>query len=379
MTAIELFYKSVIRPPIFWLTRNDPERAHEFGLRALERLQESSRLSSLARRFLLYDHGMLSTTAFSLHFSHPFGLAAGYDKYGRVYHPGVPLCGWGFCEVGGITALEQDGNPREKGSPRIRRSLEYEAMWNWLGLNNPGAIKAAAAMHAHPFPNPPIRVGVNISKSHNTAPDDAPKDYAFTASKLWAYADFIVIQWTCPNDPGMKVLKRHDHQLAIAQKAQEMNVLCARSVKSNPKPMGIKISADDTDEEIADTIDVCRKTGMRFIVAVNSTRKRGQCQGWGIPHHGGVTGKPLEQDANRIVRMLYGALRNSGIHIIGVGGIRNGATLYDRILNGANVCEGFTAWPFEGPDFVKRCLEDLVERLQSDNFTTVDQAVGKAL
>ena len=118
---------------------------------------------------------------------------------------------------------------------------------------------------------------------------------------------------------------------------------------------------------------------MKFIVAVNSTRKRGLCQGWDIPHHGGVTGKPLEQDANRIVRMLYGALRNSNIDIIGVGGIRDGATLYERILSGANVCEAFTAWPFEGPDFVKRCLKDLVDRLQSDNFMAVDQAVGKAL
>src|SRR3989344_1886362 len=154
MTALELVYKTMIRWPLFWLTKNDAETAHEWGIWALERLQEQERLGRWAERHLIYrddpKQPVMQTKAFGLMFPNPLGVAAGFDKKAEVFHRGLPLLGFGSVEIGGVTALAQSGNPR----PRVLRFPEIKAIWNHMGLNSPGATAIAKAIRLHLFAKP---------------------------------------------------------------------------------------------------------------------------------------------------------------------------------------------------------------------------------
>jgi len=359
MTFIEWIYKEKVRPRLFEMSRDDAEIAHKWVIRRLGLLENYPPLALAARAFLVYWRPMLETNVFGVNFPNPLGLAAGFDKYCQVYSRAIPACGWGFCEVGGITALAQEGNPR----PRLLRNEDLIALWNWMGFNNPGATEASKTMNRKPKSK--IPVGLNVGKGKDTPLEAAPEEYSMIVLLLDDFVDFIVLNPSSPNTPGLRDLQKTKHLRAIAYAVK----------KKTKKPVGVKIAPDLSDEQLSDIVQVCRETKVDFIVATNTTVNRGNLGGWNIPAHGGVSGKPLRIKSVRILRDLRKELQGS-IPIISVGGIMCSEDVYSRIKSGANLCQVYTAWPFEGPDFAKRCLKELEGYLKRDGFENVSQAVG---
>lgn len=197
--------------------------------------------------------------------------------------------------------------------------------------------------------------------------------------QLWWYVNFITVNISSPNTKDLRNLQAVQFLLELLQAVQEENYALERHHGSLAKPLGFKISPDETDEQLADMVSAARAARVSFIILTNTTIKRDRTDGWNIPaDRGGVSGKPLAPAAMRVLQRVASELRGA-IPLIAVGGISNGDELYQRILNGASLCQAYTAWPFEGPDFVKRCLRTLVRRLESDGFYNVQAAVGAKL
>lgn len=374
MTLIERLYKNHVRERIFIRTSDDAELAHEWGMKRLEAMQRSWLQKTLARQLLVYEHPMLETNFCGMKLPNPLGLSAGFDKYCKIYWGAVPACGWGFCEVGSITRHHQLGNQR----PRMLRSEKHEALWNWMGFNNPGAEVAAQVMAASPAS--PIPIGLSVGKSKVTKLDQAPQDYSFTIKTIWSFIDFIVVNPSSPNTPGLRELQQKERLQQLITVCKQANTDSAMAWSQEVKPLGLKISPDESEEQLADIVDVCRQEKIDFIVATNTTTSREGCKEWNIPkNEGGVSGGPLEERSLKVQRLVCQELKGSGILVMGSGGVKNGKTMFTRITNGASVCQALTAWPFEGPDFAKRTLRELVEILKAEGFNHVSEAVGVAL
>lgn len=332
MSLIEGIYKSWVRPGIFARSTDNAEIAHRWGLDQLIRMQRSPMRLWLAQQMLVFRHPMLQTRVFGVNFANPLGLAAGFDKYCEVYHSAIPACGWGFAEVGGITPLRQEGFPE----PRMLRSVEYAALWNMMGFNNPGARHAAQLMSIRS--KAPIPVGLNIGKGKDTPLPLAAQDYVAVVRELWWFVDFITVNISSPNTKDLRNLQAVQFLLGLLQAVQEENFALERHHGSKAKPVGFKISPDETDKQLADMITAARAAHVSFIILTNTTVKRDSTAGWNIPgDRGGVSGKPLAPAALRVLQRVARELHGE-IPLIAVGGISSGDELYDRILNGASLC-----------------------------------------
>jgi dihydroorotate dehydrogenase len=365
VTLIESVYKNSVRPTVFAESKDNAEIAHRWGLEQLKWLQTTPWAMWLANHALVYRHPMLAVRTLGLNFDNPLGLAAGYDKYCDVYWGAIPATGWGFCEVGGITPLEQEGFPE----PRMLRNPNGYALWNQMGFNNPGAMAAHRKMLTRP--QSPIPVGLNIGKGKNTPIDKAADDYVFVFKLLCDLVQFVTINISSPNTKDLRELQAVQYLLSLILAVQQ-----ARHEVGGGARVGIKISPDETDEQLADIVGAAQKGHVDFMILTNTTVKREGLNGWNIPaDRGGVSGRPVAPAAKRVLSEVYRATKGK-IPLIGVGGICNSEDLYDRIRAGATLCQVYTAWPYEGPDFVKRCLKELVFMLRSDGFANVQQAVG---
>lgn len=372
MSMIERLYKRYVRPRVFKMSKYDPEIAHEWGMKHLCRVQDSVMWEGIARSWCAYSHPLLKTRVMGLEFPNPFGLAAGFDKYCEIYSRAVPAFGWGFSEVGGITRYRQNGNDR----PRMWRSENPPALCNFMGFNNPGADEAAERIAGHP-PTRRVPVGLNVGKSKITPISEAVEDYCYTVRMLWPYVDFITINPSSPNTPGLRSLQNKDALRQLIRGVQEENSIQARSALSRKKPVGGKISPDESEQQLDDIAEVFLETAADFLILTNTTTSRpASIQGLGFPpNKGGVSGYPLRELSESALVYVFSKLQGR-IPIISVGGISSGDDLYDRIRMGASLCQAYTAWPFEGPDFARQCLKTLVRRLRQDGFQSVSEAVG---
>ena len=381
MTPIEYFYKVFVWPRIFNRTMHDPELGHEWGVKWMKRMARFGYYP--AKALLSYNHPILRTKVMGLQFENPLGLAAGFDKQVELYAREIPMHGWGFCEVGGITQHGQGGNDR----PRMWRSLRTQSLCNAMGFNNPGADVARRKMERSKLS--PIPVGLNVGKSKNTPLETAVFDYKYTVRQLVPFAQFITINPSSPNTPGLRELQKkealevlvsgvkstlHDVGLEFWNRGEKK-----MSDQIYARPIGIKISPDESPEQIADILDVCFRTGVNFLILGNSTTSRVGCERTDFPPvRGGASGKVLTVRAEELLKEVYGAIKDQKHRpaLIGVGGIYNAESLYKRITYGADLCQVYTAWQFEGPDFVKRTLKGLVQILKSEGFNHVSEAVG---
>ena len=374
MTLIERIYKNVVRPRVFEMSKDDAEIAHEWGIGQMKRLQKSRLGLAAARSLFTYNHPVLRTNVLGLDFPNPLGLAAGFDKYCEVYHTAVPALGWGFVEVGGITPLPQEGNPR----PRMWRSARDAAICNAMGFNNPGALQASYRISAAPAC--PIPLIVNVGKGRDTPLEKADQDYVDVVSELWPLADAFTINVSSPNTQKLRELQGVNFLVPLLERVQALNRsrLASFGKGEQPRKIGIKISPDEPDEVMADVVYAARRCRVDYLIAVNTTMTRP----FAIPDfpsdRGGVSGKPLAERAMKVLRQLAIELKGE-IPIISVGGIGSAYELYQRILQGASLCQAYTAWPFEGPDFVKRTLGDLTTMLTLDGYANVSHAVGAEL
>lgn len=325
-----------VRPALF---RLDAERAHELTLRALE-LASRSRL---ALRVLqaTYGAGARDTgsgvEAFGLNFPNRVGLAAGLDKDG-IAVPALAALGFGFIEVGTVTAVPQPGNER----PRLFRLVEDEALINRMGFNNRGAAalarRVAEAKRAHGDWLPPI--GVNVGKSRVAAPEEAPADYRASLAAVWDVADYLAVNVSSPNTPGLRDLQATGPLRAV--------LTAARSVASErgEKPVLLKLSPDLGDDALREAARVAEGEGAAGLIATNTTVSRPGLKSENASEAGGLSGRPLAPLSLAALRTLVAATR---LPVVSVGGIFSAEDVTERLAAGATLVQVYTSFVFSGP------------------------------
>jgi dihydroorotate dehydrogenase len=312
----------------------------------------------------------LEVETLGLRFEHPLGLAAGFDK-GEVIAPGLFALGFSHVEIGTITPRPQPGNDR----PRLFRLPEHQAILNRMGFNNDGAEACAARLEALPRAQRGGVVGVNVGRNKTTPNERAADDYLACIDRLHAYADYLVVNISSPNTPGLRQLQERGALESLlgacAERARRLPV---------PKPLLVKLAPDLADEALDEAADVALAVGAAGIVATNTTLQR---PGAVAAHAraaeaGGLSGAPLGPLALRALRRVRGRVGDR-IPIVGVGGIMNGADAYERIRSGATLVQVYTGYIYGGPGFVGGVLRDLERLLRRDGYSRLSDAIGADL
>jgi dihydroorotate dehydrogenase len=350
------------------LFRLDPERAHELVLGLLATYERL-----LAYRFSPrpFTHAALRQEVWNLSFPNPVGLAAGFDKDACAPHV-WPLFGFGFAEMGTVTAEAQPGNPR----PRIFRLPSDRAVVNRLGFNNGGATAVAQRLaNLERLRRPTIPLGINIGKSRSVPVDQAVEDYLRSFRQLYPFADYVVLNVSSPNTPGLRDLQAEEHLSILLNALVAENAALAQARKQAPRPLLVKIAPDLADEALAEIVAVTRRSGASGLVATNTTIERTGLR-TRVEETGGLSGAPLRDRSRTIVGKLY-RLAGPQLPIIGVGGIFSAQDAYDKILAGASLVQIYTGMVFEGPWLASRVAHGLVQLLGRDGFSHVREAVGR--
>jgi len=354
---------SFLRPLAFTL---DPERAHHLAIEALRLLQLAP--ASLPPPT---DH-RLSQRLWGLDFPNPVGLAAGYDKNAAA-PLAWPALGFGFAELGTITAKAQPGNPK----PRIFRLEQDEALINRLGFNNDGAVAITRRLkhvlplgHSHPIP-----LGFNIGKSRVTPLDEAESDYVMSLEHVFPFADYLVVNVSSPNTPDLRRLQEPERLGRLLDLLQTRGRQLAAAAKLPQKPLLVKIAPDLTDDEVREVARVSQSVGVCGLIATNTTTTRPQLRTT-VTEEGGLSGKPLAARACEVLRVLYRAV-DGKLPLIGVGGIFSAEDAYARIRAGASLIQIYTGLIYAGPLLPRQIVSGLISRLTHEGLRHIRDAVGK--
>ena len=350
-----MLYRHLLRPALFRLDR-DPEDAHE---RVLDWLAYTSRHPALTRALATTiraggEHG--AREVFGLRFPNPVGLAAGLDKNG-VAVPALAALGFGFVEIGTITAHAQPGNPR----PRLFRLPSEEALINRMGFNNRGAewVADQLARSAHVA----IPVGVSLGKSKVTPLDEATGDYLHSLDLLYPYGDYFAVNVSSPNTPGLRALQERDRLDALVRAlVDRLRMAAAEEGRARPKPLLVKVAPDLDDTVLDELVDVCLTAGVSGLIAVNTTVSR-EGLGATIPERlreeaGGLSGRPLRARALEVVGRLN-ARAGGRLPIIGCGGIFTVDDARRMLDAGASLVQVYTSFIYEGPGLPRRLARGL--------------------
>jgi dihydroorotate dehydrogenase len=355
----------LIRPLLF---RLDAERAHNLIFSGLVACESLLAHTAAPRA---WTHPALAQRLWDVTFPNPVGLAAGFDKDARAPHV-WPLLGFGFAELGTVTAQAQPGNP----IPRLFRLPADGALINRMGFNNGGAAAVARRLtHLLRTALPQTPLGLNIGKSRVTAFGDAAADYVDSFRTLAPFASYIVINVSSPNTPGLRDLQAQEHLAALLAALVRENAAFAAAHRRSPLPLLIKVAPDLTDEDLTLVVRVAQAGGAAGLVATNTTVCRDGLRA-PIDEAGGLSGVPLRDRATAVIRSVR-QLAGPTLPIIGVGGIFTAADAYAKIRAGASLVQLYTGMIYEGPRLARRVARGLVELLQRDGFTHVSQAVGK--
>ena len=332
---IAALYRHVLRPLAFAL---DAETAHHAAMSAL-RVAPPGLLRALTGTRT--EDGRLARTVFGVRFPNPVGLAAGFDKDG-VALAAWPSLGFGFVEVGTLTAHAQPGNPR----PRLFRVPESGALINRLGFNNGGADAAAARFVALRAAGrwPSIPVGLNLGKSKATPLERATEDYVESLGKLHAHGDYFVLNVSSPNTPGLRALQGRDELDALLRAVQAKN----HSLPT-PRPMLVKIAPDLGFEQIEEVLGLATQHTLAGIVATNTTIDHSALPPSAPTETGGLSGRPLRARATEIVRFLA---ERTDLPIIAVGGVSDAASAREKLDAGAALVQLYTGFVYGGPTTV---------------------------
>jgi dihydroorotate dehydrogenase len=341
------------------LHRLDPEQAHHVTLLALR--------SGLVRGAPEPDDPVLTTRVFGIDFPNPIGLAAGFDKDAEVLDAMLSF-GFGFVEAGTVTPLPQPGNPK----PRLFRLDEDRAVINRFGFNSRGLAPFREKLRARRARGTSGIVGANVGKNRDTV--DAAADYERGIEELAPIADYLVINVSSPNTPGLRALQRKDEIAALLQRAMAAR---GRAVgQHRPPPLLAKVGPDLTEEELRDIAEAAEASGLDGLIIGNTTVER--------PAHlksahrnetGGLSGRPLTERATACLASMY-RLTGGRLPIVGCGGVSSGDEAYAKIRAGASLVQLYSALVFEGPGLVARIKRDLAARLRGDGFRCVAEAVA---
>ena len=333
-----------------------PEAAHRATVRALG--------AGLAPKSAAADPPDLAVRLWRRNFPNPVGLAAGFDKDAEA--PDAMLAfGFGFVELGTITPLPQKGNPK----PRVFRLGEDRAVINRLGFNSTG-LEAVARRLALRRGKDGI-VGANIGKNRDTQDDVG--DYVEGVRVLAPLADYLTVNVSSPNTPGLRDLQRKS---AVTRLIAQLLEARARATPRNPPPLLLKIAPDLTPEERSDLAEAALSSRIDGLIVANTTVARPASLQSRFAHEpGGLSGEPLFASSTLLLSEMY-RLTSGKVPIIGVGGIASGTDAYRKIRAGASLVQLYTALVYHGPGLVQRIKRELFDLLTRDGFTSITAAVG---
>jgi dihydroorotate dehydrogenase len=362
-----MLYRTLLRPLLF---RLPPETAHELALHALSNGAAAWALGRAAG-FKEEPSPFGELRRFGLKFKNPVGLAAGFDKNGLALR-GLAALGFGFVEAGTVTNLAQPGNPR----PRLFRLPLDRALVNRQGFNNEGAAALARRLERG---RPDCVLGVNIGKSRVVPVEEATADYLASFEAVRAHADYVAVNVSSPNTPGLRELQRADLLAALLGELQRRNRELSKGEGRAPAPLLLKVAPDLSEGELESIVDAARRASVAAIIATNTTVSRA---GLRTPHarvssfgEGGLSGAPLRARSTRIVAALRRLTRGSP-EIVGVGGVFCAEDAWEKICAGASLVQLYTGFVYEGAGVVRRINEGLARLLEREGFRTLDDAVG---
>ncbi len=324
-------------------------------------------LRTLPRRGLPAIDPRLAVSCCGLRFASPVGLAAGFDKDGLVADR-LFRFGFGFVEVGTVTPHPQPGNPR----PRLFRLAADEAVINRMGFNNAGAEALARrleGMRKAGRHRPPGPIGVNIGANKNSP--DPIADYAFGLKRFAPLADFLVINVSSPNTPGLRRLQEGDALVRLLETVRRW-----RAGPPPHPPVLLKIAPDMDEDRLSALLAAVCAAPIAGLVVSNTTIARPE--GLLSPHareSGGLSGRPLFDPSTRLLARIY-ALTGGRLPLVGVGGIASAADAYAKIRAGASLVELYSALVYRGPGLVRKILRELPALLRADGFASLEEAVG---
>ncbi|MCZ2115845.1 MAG: quinone-dependent dihydroorotate dehydrogenase [Anaerolineae bacterium] len=342
------YYEKLFFPAIRHL---DPEMAHDRTLNALE-LAQSNSLGRAMLRSIAGEVPVQPVQVGRLHFPNPLGIAAGFDKDARVVR-GLALLGFGHIEVGTLTPRPQPGNPR----PRIFRLPADGAVINRMGFPNGGVAAAvprlrALAEHPHDFV-----LGVSLGKQKETPLADAAGDYIAVMRAVHAYADYLAVNISSPNTPGLRELQggRYLERLLGALVAENRGLAAAD--KPSP-PLWVKVAPDLEPREVDEIMEALVATGVDGIIVANTTLARDGLADQARSEAGGLSGRPLRERATELIGYIHQQMGDA-LPIIGVGGVGSAAEAREKLDAGAAVVQIYTSMIYGGPGLPGRILRDL--------------------
>lgn len=339
-----------------WLFKLEPETAHHLAEYAL-RLPNICQLpfnSFLSSHFIADES--LTQDLFGRTFLNPVGLGAGFDKNATMIR-GMQILGFGFTEIGTYTPKPQAGNPK----PRMWRHIEEETIQNAMGFNNEGLLKVQKRLKAiYPFTTP---IGINIGKNKLTPDSEAINDYTTLIKATHTLGDYIVINISSPNTPGLRDLQNEEFITRLFAEAKAIT----------DKPILLKIAPDMAIEDAVALTTMAVEKGADGIIATNTTIDYSL-----VPHPaevGGLSGAVLKEKSfemfEAIAKELYGKTT-----LISVGGIDSAEEVYRRIKAGASLVQILSGLIFHGPDMIRDINLELIELLRADGYTNITQAIG---
>lgn len=350
--------------------RMDPERAHYMAFRWIRSAARVPVLRTFIAAVLAPRHKELRTEAFGLRMHGPFGLAAGFDK-NAVAIDGMSMLGFDHIEIGTVTGEPQPGNPKK----RLFRLVQDRALINRMGFNNEGSAAVAERLGARTAVFRTV-VGVNIGKTKVVPEEEAAADYVKSTERLAAHADYLVVNVSSPNTPGLRNLQATESLRPLLTAVREA---ADRSVTGRRVPLLVKIAPDLADEDIDAVADLAVELGLDGIIATNTTIARESLGLRSEPslygETGGLSGAPLKERSLEVLRRLYARVGDR-ITLVGVGGIENAEDAWQRILAGATLVQGYSAFIYEGPFWGRAIHKGLAARLRASSYATLAEAVG---
>ena len=294
----------------------------------------------------------LEREVFGLKFDNPVGLAAGFDKDAKLFDE-LASFGFGFIEIGTVTPLPQDGNPK----PRLFRLNDDSGLINRMGFNNQGIEAVVARLRRK---KSDIIIGGNIGKNKVTPNEEAANDYAICFEKLFTYVDYFAVNVSSPNTPGLRDLQEKAPLTALLNSLQELN-----NKKDIRKPILLKIAPDLTNEQLDDIIDIVADTKIDGVIATNTTIDRSGLKTdknkLDSIGNGGLSGKPVRLRSTQVIKYLADK-SNRAFPIIGVGGIHSAEDALEKLDAGATLLQVYTGFIYEGPSLVKRINKAILKR-----------------
>jgi len=350
---------TLARPALLAL---DPEKAHELTLRSLEQ--------GIFPKGGQNDH-RLEQTVWGLKFNNPLGMAAGFDKNGRVIGPLFRM-GFGFCEAGTVTPLPQAGNPK----PRVFRLIKDRAVINRLGFNNEGHDALATRLLSRSHDG---NLSVNIGANKDCT--DRVGDYVAGLQRFYGAADFFTINISSPNTPGLRDLQAPEELDKLLSRLMATRTRLMDEDDAPYRPIAVKLAPDIDDEALPTIIERLQSHKVDAIVISNTTLSRSGLAHTGpgdqstAQESGGLSGAPLFERSTRMLARTF-QLTNGEIPLIGVGGVNSGETALAKIEAGATLIELYTGLIYEGPSLITRIKRTLVHHCEQNALGSITEAIG---